>query len=89
MWKYKKGAAEGFSALMLFILCIIAGNLIFFAAQEYGMIEKMGLIESALISSCFTLGAVVLYFIIARNLVSQGAKKEKKRWHWGKQKRDA
>ena len=86
MWKYKKGAASGFSALALFTLCIIAGNLMFFAAQEFEVIEKLGTIESALVSSCFTLGAVVLYFVIARNLVRQGVKKEKGRWHWGKNK---
>lgn len=80
-WKYKKGAASGFSAMMLFILCIIAGNLIFFAAQEFGLIEDMGTIMSALVSTTFTLGAVILYFILARNLVGQGVRKEKKGWH--------
>lgn len=86
LFKYKKGAAEGFSAMMLFILCIIAGNLIFFVSQEFGWIEDMGTIKSALVSTCFTLGAVVLYFILARNLVGQGVRKEKKKWHWGKKK---
>ena len=85
-WKYKKGAASGLSAMLLFILCIIAGNLIFFAAQEFGLIENLGTIESALVSTTFTLGATILYFVLAHNLVGQGVKKEKGGWHWGKKK---
>jgi len=73
---HKKGEATGLTAYVLFGILLSFGALLKFILTSTKLIPTGDLVQECILYLTFTGGFVLMYYVITRNLINQGAKKQ-------------